>query len=276
MFILAVAACRVNFDPLADGSAPLDATWSTPVKISELDTSADEEDASLTSAQTEITFGRSDDGNRSDLFFATRSDRAATWTVIGIVPFDDPSADNGSPRYSADDLTLYFNSDRDGGMGMSDVYVVTRTAVGAAWGEPAPLAEVNSANVDKWFTPCANDRYMMIHDATDDDDIYENVLDSEAPQPIPELNTSSIETSIEVSPDCLTAYFASARGASEDLYTAHRDSVGATWSTPERIDELSDPTVDEEDPWVSADGHTIVFARADPVTGLHDLWTASR
>ncbi|MDR3351237.1 MAG: OmpA family protein [Prevotellaceae bacterium] len=50
------------------------------------------------------------------------------------------------PALSDDDLTLYFVSDMDGGMGKMDVWKVTRSSAGDDWGEPVNMgAQINTA-----------------------------------------------------------------------------------------------------------------------------------
>jgi peptidoglycan-associated lipoprotein len=50
------------------------------------------------------------------------------------------------PALSDDDLTLYFVSDMDGGMGNMDVWKVTRSGAGDDWGEPVNMgAQINTA-----------------------------------------------------------------------------------------------------------------------------------
>ncbi|MBN1509247.1 MAG: PD40 domain-containing protein [Sedimentisphaerales bacterium] len=51
------------------------------------------------------------------------------------------------PSISADGLSLYFYSDRPGGFGNSDLYVVTRQVVGNPWGPPVNVSSpVNSSD----------------------------------------------------------------------------------------------------------------------------------
>jgi hypothetical protein len=57
---------------------------------------------------------------------------------------NSPYADMG-PFVAPDGLTLYFDSDRPGGLGGSDIWVTTQATVSDAWGPPVNLgAPVNS------------------------------------------------------------------------------------------------------------------------------------
>ena len=77
-------------------------------------------------------------------------------------------------------------------------------------------------------------------------------------------------------PDCNTLYFASRRVRRERgrLYVAQRADLGSPWGTPIRLDDIDDPTAVDEDTWISADGHTLVFA--SDRGGSMDLYTATR
>src|ERR1041385_5703860 len=59
------------------------------------------------------------------------------------------TAGDVGPALSKDGLSLYFGSQREGGTGSFDLYVVQRTSPDAAWGVPANLGTVvNSSGID--------------------------------------------------------------------------------------------------------------------------------
>jgi hypothetical protein len=72
---------------------------------------------------------------------------------------------------SADQKTLYFASKR-GGLG-DDVYVTTRATVGAQWGTPQPVTEVNTTSDDApaWLSDDGC-RLYIVGFASGNDDIY--------------------------------------------------------------------------------------------------------
>jgi hypothetical protein len=57
----------------------------------------------------------------------------------------------------------------------------------------------------------------------------------------------------------LTAYFASSRSGTFMLYTSHRTSLATAWQTPAAVTDFAGTGGAQEDPWMSADGHTFVF-----------------
>lgn len=78
---------------------------------------------------------------------------ASTWsdwsTPVNLGPVINSSASDQHPAISSDGLSLYFVSDRLGGLGGLDIYVSHRAAVGEPWGPPQNLgATVNSSATD--------------------------------------------------------------------------------------------------------------------------------
>jgi hypothetical protein len=75
------------------------------------------------------------DGGRSGLFRSTRTGPAAPWSrpepLDGLNSPDAPSGD-GSPCLSADGTKLYFASDRPGGKGGRDLWVIDTAALSRA------------------------------------------------------------------------------------------------------------------------------------------------
>ena len=62
------------------------------------------------------------------------------WTNIVELPFNDDVFSSGHPALSVDNKTLYFVSDREGGIGQTDIYAVAINNDGT-YGEPENLGE---------------------------------------------------------------------------------------------------------------------------------------
>ena len=58
------------------------------------------------------------------------------------------ASDESGPALSRDALSLYFQSNRPGGLGLADIWVSQRNSVDDPWGLPTNLASVNSAVAD--------------------------------------------------------------------------------------------------------------------------------
>jgi Tol biopolymer transport system component len=101
----------------------------------------------------------------------------------------------------------------------------------------------------------------------------------DAPTPLVELNTSSLEIAPRVSTDELSIVYASQRPDGRgrtDIWQARRSSLDAPFGAPENLAELN-TEADETGAWPSSDGLTMFFAsnRAGGL-GRLDIWRATR
>ena len=67
-------------------------------------------------------------------------------------PQDLGLGNGGYSSVSADELELYFTSDRAGGLGYEDIWVSTRQSIDDPWGPPTNLETVNSSYRESF--PC--------------------------------------------------------------------------------------------------------------------------
>lgn len=72
------------------------------------------------------------------------------------LPINSSEFSNAHPAFSADGNTLYFSSDRPGGFGGTDLYVITRDASGK-WSEPRNLGSEINTRFDEKFPFVAHD-----------------------------------------------------------------------------------------------------------------------
>ena len=70
----------------------------------------------------------------NDLYMATRATTSDPFTnVVNLGPLVNTAANETNPSISADGRSLYFNSNRGGGFGGTDIYVATRASVNDAF-----------------------------------------------------------------------------------------------------------------------------------------------
>jgi hypothetical protein len=271
-------------DGVADAAvdAPADALvlgpWSTPTKISLVSsTTADEDDATLSSNALEMIYAIDGGVNGKDLYYASRASAAAPWTAGVKLGFNSGTQSDETPRLSTDDKTLFFASGR-AGKGNLDIYTVTRAAAGSTtWGTPQPLATVNTGTLtEKWYMPCGTHYILAQSTTANGTDLLEGTIGGAAPTPITELNSAQNETGTLLTPDCLTIYFASARANPTMIYTSHRTSLTAPWQPPSAVTDfkITGGNGNQEDPWLSPDGRTFVFA--SDAAGTKDLYISTR
>lgn len=249
-----------NGDSGVDGAADAAVLgpWSTPMLVPGASGAGDQDDGTLSSTGLELVFALTNtaDMNRKDLYLSTRASTAVAFGTPNKLPFSVLLSSEETPRFSPDDKTLYFASDRAGGAGLLDIYKVTRTAVGGAWSTPALVAGPNTAIAEKWLMPCAiNNDYLVIAGP----DIAAGTLAGAAPTVVAELSSLQPETGSFLTGNCLTAYFASQRSGAFLIYMSQRTSLAAPWSTPTAVMDFAGIGGAQEDPYLSADGRTFVF-----------------
>ena len=267
--VVATGCGRLAFDPIED--APGDVAfgaWSAPVQIPILGTPGAKEDATGSSTKTELIFRL----GAGDLYAMTRTTPDDPWGIPqALASLNTPSFE-GAPRLSTSDLTLYFQSNRAGGLGLEDIYATSRASVGAAWGPVTSVGYASTAAVDKWLTVCDANRYMVVHVVAGRDTIFEGVVGSPA-SPVTELNTGS-ESSVQLMSDCLTVYFNSNRDGTSDILFAQRSTVDDAWGAPSAFVEANLSTGGEQDAWMSPDLRLFTFA--SDRAGTSDLYMMTR
>ena len=250
--------------------APL-GNFGAPQPITVAATAAQEDDGTLSHDGLELVFAVATAGQK-DLFYASRPDLQSAFGPATKLPFSLPATSEETPRFSDDDLTLFFA--KTVGAGNLDIHRVTRPNTGPAapWGTPSVVQGVNGAVVDKWFMPCDGNRYLIIIGA----DIAEGVLGAGLPTIVAELSSADSETGPFVTKDCLSVTFASTRsdGATNLLYTSSRTAVDQPWSPPVLFDTFAALGGGQQDPFVSDDNRTFVLV--SNISGTNDLYISTR
>ncbi len=280
--LMLVCACRWHFDAIAiDGSSdaapPADAAVAQPVM--ELNTTFDEDDASLTGDMLEIYF----DSNRSGtirIWRATRMTPEAQWDPPAIIPeIMGATGSDATPTVSADGLTLYFSSTRNGNQ---NFFVSQRPTRGDMWSMPVEDVSLSGTGVDI-HASVSQDRLRIYFASARGGPPLDLFTATRAlptdtwptPTRITELNTGGQEADPWVSADERTLVFASDRDYPQrDIYMATRAAVGDMFGVPVPLAECN--TVDYEDsgPWLSPNLKTVVFSSNR--AGTADIYIVKR
>jgi hypothetical protein len=259
--VVVVGGCgRIAFDPLGDGSENPAAPWSAP---EEWAISPSGDDPALSQDMLEMYLNT----GSVDLVRTTRASKADVWSASAVVSELDVAAAQASPELSYDGLTLYFGSGRVGSLGSKDLWMSTRASLGAPWGVPAEIAELSSTLAE--HPGCLSvDQLTIVLDSnrvagTDDDLFIASRTSITAAWGAPTLLASLDVPGFDDESPCLTAdglglYFDSNRSGLATLYFAQRQSSSDDFGTPVVIDVM-DTGAPQYDPWVSADGHDLVF-----------------
>lgn len=239
----------------------------------------------------------------------TESDRSITGNLIANVTshfssWSEPSNlgstintafNEQGPTLSNDELSLYFGSDRNGGIGGFDIWVSQRTCKDCAWGEPTNLGPAVNTASDETGPGLSVDGHLLFFRSTRPGgaglgDVYlskrtdpKDDFGWGAPVALgSDVNTAAAEAGAEflqsAEDGAANLYFNRAPpGGTADLYYVAITRDGETRGPAALISELSDPIATDQGPTLRSDGREIFFfsTRAGGIGGA-DLWTSTR
>jgi WD40-like Beta Propeller Repeat len=239
-----------------------------PRKLAELGP-ASSQNPTLTGDLLEIFFTSERDGISSDVWTAHRTSTTMPFEGVSVVAEASTPTFETSSAISRDGLTLWVGSDRPGGVGDIDIWMLQRTARDAGWSTPVDTLAMNSPSRDVPRSPGQHDRVMPLSSERDDPNLYRTYFSNRdspdslfgPPAIIPELAFAA-QSTVDgfLTDDGLALFYSSAppMGVS-DLFVAWRRSTSEPFSISAPLDELNTPTGDERDPWLSPDGQTLFF-----------------
>lgn len=141
-----------------------DGTWSAPVNLNINDSESD--CCAMESADGKKLYYNKPQtpGSRyMDIYVSVRNPDGRWGKGVDIgPPVNVKGQQSQNPHLSADEKTLYFNSDRPGGYGKNDIWYSTRKADGS-WSQPVNMGPViNSAEEEDqiWVSPDGNVAYF--------------------------------------------------------------------------------------------------------------------
>lgn len=206
----------------------------------------------------------------------------SAWADPVLVPGVNTTYLEGCSMQSPDGLSLYFASNRPGGVGGLDIWVAHRASTSDSWGTPENLrAPVNSSSDELCPTPVRGKGLFFISarpDGYGGGDIYFARLSPAHGWTAP-VNLGSEVNSVrgEAGPSYFEAdghaflYFSSG----SDIYASQQASNGS-WGSAAPVTELNSASGDFR-PNVRKDGLEIVFdSNRTGGSGGQDLWTATR
>ena len=127
--------------------------WSTPVPVEKINTESEEGTPCFTRDFSEMYFTRCEAGKRETkgCIIMVSKRTGDNWSEPEDTKILPDSLVAAHPALSADGLTLYFVSDKEGGFGLKDIYMVTRSGEGEAWSEPVNLGPDINTSGDELF-----------------------------------------------------------------------------------------------------------------------------
>jgi hypothetical protein len=276
--------------PAAGGATPdgggVLGTFSAPVAIDGLLDATDVlQDPSLSTDELELYFA-STKGGSLDIWRSTRATTADAWGAASLVQeLSSDIYDDQEPELTRDDLTMYFASDRPGAETGTHIWVSRRSGRAEPWGAPAQLQLTGTAMMARGPTIDAPQLEMIFYSdgAQGDYDLYRMWRPSIAepwqpPAPLSEINSTVFDWDPGLFQDGCGLVFGSRRGGTgksptSDLFETAAASDHGTFTAPHPLDALN-TKASEGDPWLSNDGHHIVFSsdRGGTVSRLYESW----
>lgn len=215
-----------------------------------------------------------------------RTGTVALGTPTRIAELGTANRVDRDPFISADELTIYFSSDRLD-PGLEDIFVATRPSLTAPFGTPAGRVDLSSAERDTRFTMTADGLSAVVASERNGSEGMSDVwiatrTSTQAPfgtfsqTGVANVNTSNAELDPELSADGLHLYFARSNSGAQRIAMAERPSTASSFGSPQDVNGVN-TDVGDADPTLSADERVIVWAsRRTGGVGNVDLYYASR
>jgi hypothetical protein len=229
-------------------------------------------------------------------YYAEAASKFSDWAApVNLGPVVNSTFNDFGPAVSKDGLSLYFSSDRPGGLGPNDIWVSQRDSADDAWGPPVNLgAPVNTAFEER--TPnFSRDGHWMFFVSNrpggfGGDDLWvswrTNIRDDFGWQPPVNLGSgvnsagfdagaTFFENEEEGTP---LLFFGSIRAGGPggaDIYVSAQIADGS-FGPATLVSELSSPQA-EQRPTIRFDGlEMILFSTRPGSVGGADLWSSTR
>ncbi len=273
--------------------------WSEPANLGPtINTAFNEQGPNLSKDGLTLYFGSDRPGGVGsfDLWVARRACSDCPWDApVNLGPVVNTTASETGPGLSIDGHMLFFTSNRPGGLGLTDLYLSHRadpkddfgwgppvglgpdvnTAASEAGAEYLQSAEDGTGNLYFNRAPPGGTADLYYAPVTRDGDTRgPPVLISELSHPTATDQGATLRT------DGREIFFFSTRAGGlggADLWTSTRRSVHDAWSTPVNLGAPLNSPAAEQQPSLSSDGRTLVFASSrSGGFGGTDIWISTR
>jgi len=233
------------------------------------------------------------DGSGGGIYVSTRETIHDDWP-LGVLPVPPNSSySDGNPDISADDLTLYFNSNRPEGYGERDIWLTTRATTDDPWSEPVNLGPTINGSYADLHPSISTDGLSLYYCSNrpggwEDIDIYLStraMINDPWSEPVnlgPIVNSPSWDWGPDISSDGLKLFFTSRRPGGyggNDIWVTSRATTDDPWGEPKNLGPIVNDSGDNETPCISADGSILYFTtrssnawgRLAPIIPIVDL-----
>lgn len=276
--------------------------WSTPINLGPIvNTAGNDSGAFISKDGLSLYFNSNGLGGFGglDIFVSHRASVSDPWGIPQNLGANINSGFNDNAvALSSDEQSLYFQSNRPGGLGGTDLYVSRRQnrRDDIGWMPARNLgAPINTSANESGPAYFEDDESgtVVLYFASDQPggmggtDIYASTLQPDGtwgtPAPVTELNSSFADAQPAIRKDGLEIFVTSNRPGSfssgADIWVATRVNTSDPWSTPVNLGpviNLADPYYQGR-PSISFDGTTLYFYSFRPDSyGAQDLYVSTR
>jgi len=231
---------------------------------------------------------------QSDIWVTTRQTKDDPWDIpVNLGPVVNSSVRDEHPSISSDGLSLYFGSNRAGGRGAEDLWVITRETKDSPWGEPINLGSTVNSTYPDWDPDISADGLSLYFadylsprpGGHGEWDIYvatRSTLSDPWSRPVnigQIINSSAIDSCPNISIDGLVFFFTSTRSGGfggADIWVTRRETQDAEWEPPVNLGPSVNTSSFDAMQSISSDGDILYFCSDRPGgSGNVDLWQVS-
>jgi len=287
LLIVLVAAIVLG----GSGRANADFAFGEPVRFSSTMLQATDDIDCFSSDGLEMYIDRGFGGGNGDLWVLKRASVDDDWgPPVNLGPAVNSSQEDVLASISADGLTLYFQSNRPGGYGDTDIYMTTRATQNDPWGTALNMGTtINSSatEADVWISTNGLELYFLSYRSGGygfgDIWVARRATESDpwgVPVNLgPPVNSGYREHLPSLSPDGLLLLFSDPSDTTSprpggyggaDMWMTRRASLSDPWQTPANLGpKVNGPDI-ECLPRISPDGLTLYFCGTR--SGAWDVW----
>ncbi|MGE0868570.1 MAG: TolB family protein [Kofleriaceae bacterium] len=206
----------------------VDAPWSVPVPVVELNSAEQDSAPHISADGLTIWFASARPGGLGllDIWVATRSSRTTPWTAPVHVPEVSSALYDYGFAVTRSELIAYVGSTRSGN---DDLYRFVRATRSEPWGPAMPVTELNTASAETNPFTSTDDRVLFFGSNRDGNVDLVVATRDDVSQPFGApvaqtiLNSPLTDSDAWLSPDLRTIMFTSSRdGVQADMFEASR------------------------------------------------------
>jgi len=263
------------------------AGWTTPVPLTEVNSSAEEWSPFLSYDSQTLYFARvrSDDFYEGRIFQATRDPSSGSFTNVQEVPgpLNSSVGHVFCEWVSPDNLRMYYENQ------VGSVFTLMMTERASAydpWPQGTPISELNAWGSRLTMPRLTPDELSVVFNAQDIPggyggyDMWMSVRDGPDSafgdiKNLAELNTTANEGVGTLTPDGLRICFASDRNGKTQIFQATRKTLDSPFGSPVHLSVFDIPGRLSTQPWLASDGSALYFMSS--VIGdrsTRDIWVS--